>query len=325
MTTAISIGCVHVNGSALLTQYRQYLQDTRKSATCRIYLGVLDRWLRCTADPLNPSRDEILAWLRARRQCLAKTTVNLELTAVRAFYKWLHRYGWTERDLATLLPKGCRPPQRLARYLDIAQIDRLLAAPDPGSWVGQRDRALLRLLYEIGLRAGELAGLGLGDVALEARLLHVAGRFVPFSPALRDLLAEWMRIRRYARPGNGCALFVTRSGRPCAGARAIWEIVSRYVLAVYGMRRGYERVSRTARRRPWSGGAGTQLVRSSCAVALIERGMDLRAVQELLGHASVRSTARYRVGADLAILKRERAKLRAGVDDRTKMTETEDQ
>ena len=163
----------------------------RSADTRRIYLSSVDRWLAWPADPLNPSQQAIHGWTRERAQALSKSTFNLELTAVRAFYRWLHANGYSESDVSLRLPKTRRVPRRLPRYLDVAQVAQLLAAPDLATWIGFRDHVMLRLLYETGIRAGELVRLTRGDVMTSERVLHINGRFVPISPEMNTLLNEW--------------------------------------------------------------------------------------------------------------------------------------
>jgi site-specific recombinase XerD len=295
----------------LLRQYTQYLRDTHRSPeTVRIYLSVLDRWLPYAADALAPTSAERAAWLRDRHRALAASTLNLESMAVRAFYRWLFRYGWTDVDHAAAFPKTRRLPQRLARPLDVEQIGRLLAAPDLSTWGGFRDHVLLRLLFETGIRGGEAARLEVGGVLNEHRMLYVGtgdGRALPISQELLLLLNDWLRIRVEARPGKGLALFVTAHGRAFAGSRAVWEVVNRYAAAALGMGGGYGAL-RIAGRRAWAG-VSPHSLRASFACALLHSGCDLRAVQVMLGHADIRTTARY-LGLDAELLKREHVKLR---------------
>ncbi|HKK04464.1 MAG TPA: tyrosine-type recombinase/integrase, partial [Gammaproteobacteria bacterium] len=108
------------------------------------------------------------------------------------------------------------------------------------------------------------------------------------------------------RPGKASVLFVTQRGRRFSSGRALWDIVDRYARRAIGLGRGYERMTIARRRKPWSG-QYPHLLRASMATHMLERGCDLRAVQELLGHASLSTTALY-LGVDLALLRREHQK-----------------
>lgn len=214
-----------------------------------------------------------------------------------------------------MLPRSSRPPQRLPRYLSDDQVGAILAAPDLGTLVGFRDHVIMRLLYETGVRAGDLVRLTIGDAMVEHRLLHVAGRFVPFSHEMMCLLNDWQNQRWTTRPGKSAILFVTDNGKPFRSARSVWEIINRYARDAIGLARGCDRIGFTARNKPWSGHY-PHLFRASFATALINNGCDLRAVQVMLGHADISTTARY-LGVDIELLKREHAKLRCPVPSAT--------
>lgn len=291
-----------------------HLQACGKApATRRIRRSALLGFFQHVSQPLAPLRVEITAWARSRRQaCVATATLNQELSSLRAFYRWAYAMGHAEQDFSDWLPAGRKPPLRLPRYLTDIQIGCILAAPDLGTPVGFRDHVLLRLLYETGLQAGQLAALELGNLVDGSLMLTQARggpRYLPISNELSGLLGAWLRIRRTLRPGKSAALFVTARGRALTGGRSVWEIVERYARASIGLARAFDRIKASARRRPWTG-QYPHLFRSSFATALLQRGVDLRAVQELLGHASVKTTARY-LAVDIETLKREQAKLRS--------------
>ncbi len=227
---------------------------------------------------------------------------------MRGFCRWLHRYGYAAEDISARLPRSSRPPQRLPRYLSADQVASVLAAPALDTLAGFRDHVMMRLLYECGIRSGEIVALGIGDAMIEHRALHVAGRFIPFSLEMGLLLHDWLRLRQSTRPGKSNTLFVTSSGKPFRGARSVWEIVNRYARGALGLARGCERIGFTSRNRPWSGHY-PHLFRAGFATALLNNGCDLRAVQQMLGHADLGTTARY-LGVDIEMLKREHAKLR---------------
>lgn len=243
---------------------------------------------------------------------MSVNTFNQELAGVRAFYAWALRWGFVAEDVPALLPKGRRAPARLPRYLDEYQVGWLLAAPDLTTFTGFRDHVMIRLAYDSGLRAGELVRLCLGDI-LDDGLLFVSmgkgrvDRYVPYSDAMGALLDQWLVVRRQARPGKRSVLFVTRHGLPFRSGRAVWEIVNRYARDALGLGRGYEMIVKTGQGAPW-GGQYPHLLRASFATGLLKSGCDLRAIQEMLGHADVRTTARY-LGVDIDMLKREHKKL----------------
>src|SRR5690606_12368001 len=144
--------------------------------------------------------------------------------------------------------------------------------PDLSTFVGFRDHVIMATLYQCGLRAGELARLGLGDV-LPDGLLYVHGkggrdRLVPYGGPGRALLEQYLQRRACTRPGKRSALFVTVHGRPLGGARAVWVIVNRYARRALGLAAGYGRLDAAARGRPWRGHYPHQL-RAAFATELL--------------------------------------------------------
>lgn len=292
----------------LLRRYDTYLVAGRKSSdTRRIYRAALVRFLSFFDDPLLPSRSSLNNWLRARREAVSVSTLNSELTAVRTFYQWAHMMEYTPTDYSGTLPRSQRAPKRLVRYLDEYQVSALLAAPELSTFVGYRDHVMMRLAYETGIRASELVRLELGDILEEERLLYVrAGkgghdRYLPFSEEMLGLLEAWYRVRRTVKPGKSLTLFVTHRGKGFTKGRAVWEIVDRYARAALGLGRGYERIQATHKRKPWQG-QYPHLFRSAMATHLLKSGADLRAIQELLGHKSLSTTAHY-LSVDLEMLR----------------------
>jgi len=239
------------------------------------------------------------------------STFNQELTAVRAFYRWAVLWEHTDSSTLALLPRSHRAPKRLPRNLTEHEIGRLLAEPDLSTLVGFRDHVIMRMAYETGLRAAELVALELGGITGDGYVRVVAGkgrvdRLVPISAEMERLLDAWVALRRSTKPGKAAAMFVTHRGRRFTSGRAVWEIVNRYARRAIGLGRGYDRMTAARRQKPWSG-QYPHLLRASMATHMLERGCDLRAVQELLGHASISTTALY-LGVDLAMLKREHQK-----------------
>jgi site-specific recombinase XerD len=166
------------------------------------------------------------------------------------------------------------------------QVDRLLAGPDPVDPIGLRDRAILELLYATGIRVGELCGLRLGDVDLAADTVLVLGkgakqRVVPFGEPARVALLDYLvkgRAVMLPGPDRGSdreALFFNRRGRPMT-QRDVRGMLERYRVAAGA-----------------PAGTSPHTLRHSYATHLLEGGADLRAVQELLGHAALTTTQTY--------------------------------
>jgi len=205
-------------------------------------------------------------------------TIQRFLSAARSFGKWAVREGLLEHNPAASLrgPKLGRP---LPRGLDVDQADRAMAQPG-GDALELRDRAMLELFYSSGLRLSELTGLDLGSLDLDAGLVRVLGkgrreRTVPVGRLAREALRAWLALRPgWAAPEEG-ALFVSRRGGRL-GNRAVQSR-----LALAGLRAGLgERLH-------------PHRLRHAFASHMLESSGDLRAVQELLGHADLATTQIY--------------------------------
>ncbi len=224
----------------------------------------------------------------------ARASSARKLAAIRSFCRYLRREGDLDHDPGALVSTP-KLDQKMPAHLDLDEIGVLLAAPDAGSPLGRRDRAILELFYASGLRLSELVGLDVEDVNLSGRLVRVLGkggkeRIVPFNrstagairgylPDRRTLMARAPASelptagRRRARRRD--PLFVNYRGGRLTG-RSVDRIVRRYV------------AQSSARL-----GISPHALRHSFATHLLERGADLRSIQELLGHARVTTTQRY--------------------------------
>ncbi len=211
---------------------------------------------------------------------LSPATVGRRLSAARSFFRWLGREGLVVDNPATTV-KNPKRAERLPERLDVEDVQAVLEAPDPATAAGLRDRALLELTYACGLRVSELVGLDLDDVGFADRTARVLGkgrkeRIVPFgrkaAAAVKAYLAAFSELRQ--RSGEE-ALFLNQRG-----GRLTDRSVRRILDAA---------VERAALLR----GVHPHLLRHSFATHLLESGMDLRAIQELLGHARLSTTQRY--------------------------------
>jgi integrase/recombinase XerD len=209
------------------------------------------------------------------------TSVARTLSAVRSFHRFLIREGVLQHDAAAGLRQP-KLPRSLPRPLAVDDIARLLEAPDPGTPVGLRDRALLELLYGSGLRASELVGLDVDALDLEEGAVRVLGkggkeREVPLGRFGREAAGAYLtRARPVFATGTsrGALLLNQRGGR--LSRQSVNRILAGYV-AIAGIDKHVT---------PHS-------LRHSFATHLLEGGADVRVVQELLGHASVATTQIY--------------------------------
>ena len=215
---------------------------------------------------------------RSHARGLGPRSVQRRLAAVRSFYAYLLREGAVERNPGVDIPAP-KPAKRLPHTLDADQVARLLSL-EPADAAGWRDLALMELAYSSGLRLAELTGLALTDLDLDDRTVRVLGkggktRLLPVGGKAVAALRRWLAERQgMARPDE-IAVFVGRNGRRL-GNRAVQLIVAR-----------------RARQQGLPQHVHPHLFRHSFATHLLESSRDLRAVQELLGHASISTTQVY--------------------------------
>jgi integrase/recombinase XerC len=233
-----------------------------------------------------------LADLHARG--LSRASSARRLAALRTFARYLVREERLAED-PTMLVGTPRKEHTLPAHLPIAEIGRLLEAPDGSTIAGRRDRAILELFYASGLRLSELVDLDLADVNLNARIARVRGkggkeRLVPFNEpaarAVRGMLADagsWPHVavaRRSGQPRPRHARGREPLFRNLRGGRLTTRSVDRVV-------RRYVREAAIAQ------GISPHALRHTFATHLLQAGADLRAIQELLGHARLTTTQRY--------------------------------
>ena len=232
-----------------------------------------------------------LAEIYERRQTGASSA--RKLASVRTFARYLRREGLLDADPGGLV-SAPRVERRMPAHMAADEVGALLDAPDSATPLGLRDRAILELFYASGLRLSELVGLDLEDVNLSGRMVRVLGkggkeRIVPFNPPAADAIRNYLPARQEllaaGAPGAPSArdhgrrkddpLFVNyRGGR--LSSRSVARMVQRCVTQVGAQR-----------------GISPHALRHSFATHLLERGADLRAIQELLGHARITTTQRY--------------------------------
>lgn len=222
-----------------------------------------------------------LAHLARRR--LSRSSTARHLSALRSFFKYLMREGRVPGNPA----RTVATPKRetfLPTVMQPADVALLIEQPDLANPLGVRDRAWLELLYASGLRISELVGIDLDDVDLRARLLKVRGkgareRIVPFGSRAEEALRAYLSARlalvgSHAEADDQPLLVNYRGGR--ITARSVRRLFDGYV--------------GTASLRA---GISPHTMRHSFATHLLNAGADLRAIQELLGHASLSTTQRY--------------------------------
>jgi integrase/recombinase XerC len=215
---------------------------------------------------------------RSHASGLQPRSVQRRLSALRTFFGFLMREGLARHNPAVDI-RAPKAGKRLPHTLDVDQMGRLLAMKPAGPR-GVRDLALMELLYSSGLRLAELVGLDLGDLDLNDRTVRVTGkgsktRIMPVGAQAVAALRLWLRERAGLAAADETAVFVGQRGRRL-GARAVQLLVARH-----------------ARAQGLPANVHPHLFRHSFATHLLESSRDLRAVQELLGHASISTTQIY--------------------------------
>ncbi|MEQ8848081.1 tyrosine recombinase XerC [Botrimarina sp.] len=232
----------------------------------------------------------------------AKSSVARRMAAVRSFFRFARREGWVANNPAEAL-RNPRKSKKLPHYLSADEVARLLSAPPAGTAQGLRDRAILETLYSAGLRVSELVGANDGDLDLEQGLLHVRGkgrkeRLSPIGSYAADALRAWLAKRNVApdaRAGEATPVFTNRFGRRLT-TRSVARLLEKH-LAAAGL---------DPRTSPHT-------LRHSFATHLLDRGADIRSVQELLGHSSLATTQVYTHVSDRSLREAyDRAHPRAG-------------
>ncbi len=289
-----------------LKSFLQFLRLNRNLSphTVRAYDSDLTQFLEAVASQTGVRRRDLepamfdrgtirgfLAGVHAQGQ--SRATAARKLAAVRTFLRYLRREGVIDADPASLIATPKREV-RMPAHLSEQEMIALLAAPADDQPLGRRDHAILELFYASGLRLSELAGLDVDDVNLSAKMVRVLGkggkqRLIPFNTSAASAIRAYLLDREALRRGNALVvagrrggrlerdepLFVNFSGGRLT-ARSIDRLVRRHVAACSTRL-----------------GISPHALRHYFATHLLQRGADLRTIQELLGHARLSTTQRY--------------------------------
>ncbi|MDZ7270688.1 MAG: site-specific tyrosine recombinase XerD [candidate division KSB1 bacterium] len=245
------------------------------------YVDYLARRGVLRPDDVQPTMvTAFIAWLAELGLCAS--SVGRNLSAIRMFHRFLvaEELAASDPTETVCLPKKVH---HLPTVLDQFEVERLLEQPDVSTPLGLRDRAILEFLYATGVRVSELVAIQLSDIFVEERLIRVFGkgskeRIVPIG----EEAIHW--VERYLREVRPCyakahrsrdVLFIGVRGQPMT-RKAVWEVIKKHTLGA-GIRKT----------------VSPHCLRHSFATHLIEGGADLRAVQEMLGHADIGTTQIY--------------------------------
>ncbi len=244
------------------------------------FLGFLEAKMR--PSPREADQSIVAEYLMALRGCgLQPSSIARNFSALKVFYRFL-----LEEGLCPVNPLEWLSPPKLGRKLPAVlsqeEVERLLQGPDGSLPLGLRDKALLEFLYATGVRVSELIGLKLSHLFLEIGLIRVWGkgskeRIVPLGRKATEVLEDYLQSARplLAKGSSGDFLFLNRRGGQLS-RMGVWKILKRYA-------------NKTGINKKVS----PHTLRHSFATHLLEGGADLRAVQEMLGHADISTTQIY--------------------------------
>lgn len=218
-----------------------------------------------------------LAFLKEKNY--EKSSVARKLASLRSFFKYLARENFLKSNPAA----GIQSPKRdkkLPECLQVSEIEHLLDAPNGKTWEERRDKAIMETLYSSGIRVGELAGLSDEDIDLFSGQIKVRGkgkkeRIVPLGSIAAKAIQHYMEMRPKPDLRSKNALFINRQ-RTRLTDRSVRRVLNKYVKRI-GLKRDIS----------------PHMLRHSFATHLLDRGADLRSVQELLGHENLSTTQIY--------------------------------
>lgn len=257
------------------------LSDNTVTSYSRDLMRFMDFLERKKRTVLNLDRDTLSAYVVRLAKKLSARSVARHISSLRLFFGFLVRQGLLAENPARLL-ESPKLPRKLPGTLSPREVERLLSAPEPVNPKGQRDLAMLELLYATGLRVSELVGLKISNVNLEPGYVRTIGkgnkeRVVPMGEKARTALTLYLQEGRktLTRRKNSAYLFLNFRGEPLT-RQGFWKILKGYAVQA-GIRKNI-----TPHR-----------LRHSFASHLLEGGADLRAVQMMLGHADISTTQIY--------------------------------
>jgi len=212
------------------------------------------------------------------------TSMGRKLSTLSSFFKFLCREGYIKTNVAKTIPVP-KKINKLPSHLSVDEVFRLLELPKPESFPGTRDRAILEMFYGTGIRVSELVGLSPDDLKLEQRNVKVLGkgkkeRILPLGKQSTEILKSYLQFRtKYIKNKKveppPSALFLNQRGQSIS-VRGVRKIISQYI-----------------RTNNFPENISPHSLRHTFATHMLEAGADLRAIQEMLGHASLSTTQKY--------------------------------
>jgi len=264
-----------------------WLEDGLSANTLNAYradLSLFAEWLQTKHNKslLQAGSADVQQWFAQNHASTRASTANRRLAALRRFYQWALREHAINED-PCLRMSSARGMPRMPKTLTEKQVEDLLAAPDPDTPLGLRDRAMLETLYATGLRVSELVGLRITDVSLNEGVVRVTGgkggkdRLVPLGEEAAGWIERYLQEARPALLGARTSndLFITARGTAMT-RQSFWLIIKK-AAAMAGI----------------NAPLSPHVIRHAFATHLLNHGADLRVVQMLLGHADISTTQIY--------------------------------
>lgn len=271
-----------------IDRYELYLKNERKMSanTVQAYIRDIRHFAefvsgRGVADVSDASNAEVVSYLMNLKTAgRSQSTVNRKLASIRTFFEFLQRDGLVNANPADEI-KSPKIEKKEIEFLSIEEIERLMSLPDQ-TQKGQRDRAILELLYATGIRASELIQMKVGDVNLRMGFIkcdgeHSKARIIPMGRLCRKAMEDYiLDVRdKMLRGKETEALFVNYMGEAMT-RQGLWKIMKEY-----GELAGLK-ISLTP-----------QIIRNSFAVHMLQNGADVKSLQELMGHEDIAATQAY--------------------------------
>ncbi|MBN2097073.1 MAG: tyrosine recombinase XerC, partial [Candidatus Omnitrophica bacterium] len=218
-----------------------------------------------------------LAFLKGKN--LSKSSIGRKLSSARSFFRFLTREGYTSSNPIASVSSP-KLEKKLPIFLNVDQVETLIESPDKLSFLGLRDRAILETLYSTGIRVSELVGLNIGHVDFISGMVKVFGkgrkeRLVPIGDQALRVIRDYLSKQKPEQQKDNQALFLDKYYRRLSD-EGVRKILTKYI----------QRTSLKEKVSPHT-------LRHSFATHLLDKGADLRSVQELLGHASLSTTQIY--------------------------------
>jgi len=271
-----------------LNDYTTYLEDEKRLSrnTIESYRADIAGFIAYAGEKGVTSPQEVnrttlgLYMGKLKQQGRAASSLLRSTASLHSFFQYLVRQSVISQDPTQLIDRP-KPERKDPKALTIEQVDKLLSAPDSGTPIGARDKAMLELLYASGIKVSELVNLNIHDINIEMRFLRCAAggkeRVLPITPIAARSMADYSPNMReqLVKDATEEALFLNPLGTRLT-RQGFWKIIKKY-----GKQAGIEEE------------ITPHTLRHSFAIHLLQNGADLRSVQEMLGHSALSTTSMY--------------------------------